>query len=185
MPLRGAAKAEMQERILNTADALFYTHGIQAVGVDLIAAEVGISKRTLYNYYGSKSELICAYLERWNAPTPPATLPPKERILAEFDRLAARFLQSNYRGCPFINAVAEAAEPSKEVLNLAKKFKNNRRRWFLGCLKELKVKNAEVLAGQLMLLVDGAIVTMMVQCDPNVAHLAKKAAEELLSSSLK
>ena len=55
---RTAAKAEMQERILQTTDRLFYEQGIRAVGVDTVAAEVGISKRTLYNYYPSKDELI-------------------------------------------------------------------------------------------------------------------------------
>ena len=54
---RWAAKEAMQERILETAGRLFYGQGIRAVGVDTIAAEIGISKRTLYNYFPSKDEL--------------------------------------------------------------------------------------------------------------------------------
>ena len=54
----------MKERILDTADRLFYLHGIRAVGVDTVAAEIGISKRTLYNHFPSKDELIKAYLAR-------------------------------------------------------------------------------------------------------------------------
>ena len=61
---RMAAKAEMQERILQTTDRLFYQQGIRAIGVNTVAAEVGISKRTLYNYYPSKDALIAAYLSR-------------------------------------------------------------------------------------------------------------------------
>ena len=52
----------MQDRILETADRLFYGQGIRAIGVDTIAAEVGISKRTLYNHFPSKDALIVAHL---------------------------------------------------------------------------------------------------------------------------
>ena len=57
-------KPTMKERILETTDRLFYLRGIRAVGVDAIAAEIGISKRTLYNHFPSKDELIAAYLAR-------------------------------------------------------------------------------------------------------------------------
>src|SRR5581483_5508234 len=62
MTERAAARAEMQERMLPATDRLFYEQGIRAVGVDTVSAEVGISKRTLYNYYPSKDDLIVAYL---------------------------------------------------------------------------------------------------------------------------
>ena len=58
------AKPAMKDRILETADRLFYLQGIRAVGVDTIAAEIGISKRTLYNHFPSKDALISAYLAR-------------------------------------------------------------------------------------------------------------------------
>jgi len=58
-------------RILEVASALFYRHGIHAIGVDTIAAESGVTKRTLYDRFGSKDELVAAYLrardERWRA----------------------------------------------------------------------------------------------------------------------
>jgi len=59
-----ADKIDMKERILVTADRLFYLQGIRAIGVDTIAAEIGISKRTLYNHFPSKDALISAYLTR-------------------------------------------------------------------------------------------------------------------------
>ena len=71
----------MRERILETADRLFYGQGIRAVGVDTIAAEIGISKRTLYNYFPSKDELIVAYLARRLRPAPASDLPPAEQTL--------------------------------------------------------------------------------------------------------
>src|SRR5262245_7951453 len=102
---------EMRERILETADRLFYGQGIRAIGVDTIAAEVGISKRTLYNYFPSKDDLIVAYLTRRLKPTQASDLPPVEQILGAFDRLERSFANGAFRGCPFVNAVAELKEP--------------------------------------------------------------------------
>ena len=72
-------KPEMKERILETADKLFYLQGIRAIGVDTIAAEIGISKRTLYNHFPSKDALITAYLERrFVQPRPPTSRRPSK-----------------------------------------------------------------------------------------------------------
>src|SRR5918996_471952 len=101
-------RSAMQERILETADRLFYGQGIRAVGVDTIAAEVGISKRTLYNYFPSKDELIVAYLSRRLRPTPPSDLPPELQILGD-GAIAAALV----RGDP---KVAVAAGDAARVL---------------------------------------------------------------------
>src|ERR1700677_4378268 len=103
---RWAAKEAMQERILDTAGRLFYGQGIRAIGVDTIAAEIGISKRTLYNHFPSKDALIAAYLERRFVPPRASDKPPAEQILATFDALERRFSAKDFRGCPFVNAVA-------------------------------------------------------------------------------
>jgi hypothetical protein len=102
-----AEKPTMEQRILETADRLFYLQGIRAVGVDTIAAETGISKRTLYNHFPSKDALIAAYLERRFTRAPPSDKPPVEQILGTFDRLERGFASKGFRGCPFVNAVAE------------------------------------------------------------------------------
>src|SRR4026208_1822147 len=105
------AKPDMKDRILETADRLFYLQGIRAVGVDTIAAEIGISKRTLYNHFPSKDDLIVAYLSRRIRPGAGSDPPPAEQILGEFDRLQRSFASGVFRGCPFVNAVAELKEP--------------------------------------------------------------------------
>ena len=69
--ISASEKPTMKERILETADRLFYLQGIRAVGVDTIAAEIGICKRTLYNHFPSKDALIAAYLERRFTPRSP------------------------------------------------------------------------------------------------------------------
>ena len=101
------AKPAMKDRILETADRLFYLQGIRAVGVDTIAAEIGISKRTLYNHFPSKDALISAYLARRFVAPRPSDKSPVEQILGTFDSLERRFSAKDFRGCPFVNAVAE------------------------------------------------------------------------------
>ena len=127
----------MQERILETADRLFYGQGIRAVGVDTIAAEIGISKRTLYNYFPSKDELIVAYLSRRLRPAPPSDLPPVQQILGNFERLERTFATGVFRGCPFVNAVAELKEPAHAANKIAFAFKEQRRCGFATCWRAL------------------------------------------------
>src|SRR5438105_13191115 len=151
------AKQPMKERILETADRLFYLQGIRAVGVDTIAAEIGISKRTLYNHFPSKDALISAYLARRFVAPRSSDKSPVEQILGTFDSLERRFSARDFRGCPFVNAVAELGPQDKAVKKIAVAFKESRRLWFRDLLNQLGAADAEGLATQLTLLVDGAI----------------------------
>ena len=180
---RWASKEEMQRRILETADRLFYRDGILAVGVDTVAAEIGISKRTLYNHYPSKDDLIAAYLRRRFTPLEITDAPPQEQILQLFNRLEPSFTDKGFRGCPFVNAVTELAEVSHEVNELAIAFKESRRKWFRELLDKLGVENGDLLATQMALLLDGAIAAALVRRDPKVAQAAKAAAQVLLNAA--
>lgn len=75
------------ERILAAADRLFYTKGIRAIGVDTVAAEAGVSKRTLYNHYPSKDALITAYLTARFSLLPPSDRPAREQLLGAYERV--------------------------------------------------------------------------------------------------
>ena len=173
----------MKQRILETADLLFYTQGIRAVGVDTIAAEIGISKRTLYNHFPSKDELIAAYLAGRFTKAPPSDKPPVEQILGSFDRLERGFASKGFRGCAFVNAVAELGPDDPSVRKTALAFKESRRLWFRDLLLRLDVADAEGLATQLTLLVDGAIAQDLVRNDPSMARAAKAAAKVLLKNA--
>jgi AcrR family transcriptional regulator len=173
----------MQERILETADRLFYGQGIRAVGVDAIAAEIGISKRTLYNYFPSKDALIVAYLTRRFIPLTTTEQPAADQILGMFDRLERSFGRGDFRGCPFVNAVAELGRPTHAATKIAVAFKEQRRLWFHTFLTGLGVVDADGLATQLMLLVDGAIAAALVRGDPGMARAAKEAARILLAAA--
>jgi AcrR family transcriptional regulator len=176
-------KAPMKERILDTAEQLFYRDGIRATGVDTIAAEVGISKRTLYNHFPSKDALVAAYLKRGFYEQRPSELPPAEQILHSFDRLEKNFAARNFRGCRFVNAVAELGDDDRAARKIAVDFKEGRRLWFRERLLAACVKDADVLATQLAMLVDGAIAMAMVRDDPSMARAAASAARVLLANA--
>ena len=176
-------KPAMKDRILETADRLFYLQGIRAIGVDTIAAEIGISKRTLYNHFPSKDALIAAYLERRFVQPRASDKPPAEQILGTFDALERRFSARDFRGCPFVNAVAELGPEDRSVRRIAIAFKESRRLWFRDLLRELGVTDAEALATQLALLVDGSIAQDLVRNDPAMARAAKEAARVLLANA--
>jgi AcrR family transcriptional regulator len=173
----------MRTRILETTDRLFYRQGIRAVGVDTVAAEIGISKRTLYNYFPSKDALVVAYLERRFAPIPASDRSPVEQILDAYDRVGKLFAADALRGCPFVNAVTELADPTHDAARIALAFKERRRLWFRDLLVALKAKDADSLAGQLAVLLDGAIVQMLVRNDAGMAAVARKAAETLMKAA--
>src|SRR3954451_3932186 len=176
-------KPSMKERILEPADRLFYLRGIRAVGVDTIAAEIGISKRTLYNHFPSKDALITAYLDRRFVKAWPSDKPPLEQILSTFDQLERRFASKSFRGCPFVNAVAELGSEDRKVKKIAAAFKESRRLRFRDLLLQLGASDAEALATQLTLLVDGSFAQNLVRDDPAMARAAKEAARVLLRNA--
>jgi AcrR family transcriptional regulator len=177
-----ATKA-IKERILETADRLFYGRGIRAMGVDTLAAEIGISKRTLYNHFPSKDALIVAYLQRRLRLLPTSTRPPAQQILEDFDRLERTFSGDGFRGCPFVNAVAELKERDHAANGIALTFKEMRRQWFYELLKRAGVADPDGLSLQLMLVLDGAIAAALVRRDPTVARAAREAARALMRSA--
>src|SRR3954471_13629304 len=118
-PPKTSTKPSMKDRILETADKLFYLQGLRAVGVDTIAAEIGISKRTLYNHFPSKDALIAAYLGRRFLQPRRSDKCPVERIVGTFDSLERRFAAKDFRSCPFVNAVAELGSEDRSVRKIA------------------------------------------------------------------
>ncbi len=131
------------ERILAAADKLFYRQGIRAVGVDAVAAEAGVSKRTLYNYYPSKDDLIAAYLTARFRHLEPSDAPAREQILGNFDRLERMFADASFRGCPYVNAVTELGDPKHAAAGIALQFKEQRRLWFRALLERLQAREPD------------------------------------------
>ena len=179
------APASPATRILAAADRLFYQRGIRAVGVDAVAAEAGVSKRTLYNYYATKDDLIAAYLVARFKHIAPSDAPAREQILGYFDYLERAFASPTFRGCPYVNAVAELSDPKHPAAGIALQFKEQRREWLWVLLQRLGASNAGSLATQLQLLAEGALSAALVRGDPTLARAARAAAEVLIDASVK
>src|SRR5712691_6633633 len=183
MAFRKAAAPAPAERILAAADKLFYTQGIRAVGVDAVAAEARVSKRTLYNHYPSKDALIAAYLTARFKHIAPSAAPARAQILGAYDRLQRLFADGSFRRCPYVNAVTELGDPKHAAAKIAVQYKEQRRAWYRALLERLGVKDPDGLATQLQILAEGALASALVRGDPALARSARAAAEVLLDAA--
>jgi AcrR family transcriptional regulator len=170
-------------RILAAADRLFYTQGIRAVGVDAIAEAAQVSKRTLYNHYPTKDDLVAAYLTARFKHVPPSDAPAREQILGYFDRMERMFAEGGFRGCPYVNAVTELGDRKHAATHIAMQFKEQRLAWYRTLVERVGARDPAALALQLQLLVEGAISAALVRNDPSVARAARAAAEVLLDAA--
>jgi AcrR family transcriptional regulator len=180
-----------RERILQTAERLFYRDGYHAVGVDTIVAESGVAKMTLYRHFPSKDDLIAAYLERTNeqllawmegliAPHDD----PQKALEAVFDGVAKLASSPECRGCAFVGAAGEFPEPDHPVHRAAAEHK----RAVVDRLRELAeqagARNPNVLAEELLLIMDGAWSAARVFGPGSHGRRAAVAAKALISSQL-
>ncbi len=180
-----------RKRIIEAADELFYSEGIQSVGVDAIAEKAGITKRTLYYHFKSKDELIAAYLEARDGPSferfrqwlNESDGPLAQQIAGMFTKLATRATNPQWKGCGFARAAAELAGlPGHPALGFAARHKKRFEAWLADLLRREGVTDAPALARQLMVLLDGAMTHMLIHRDPSYAHAAAKAAVALLEA---
>ncbi len=178
-------------RVLDVASRLFYAEGIHAVGVEAIAATAGVTKKTLYACFGSKDQLVAAYLaerdERWRqwltewVETHAGST--KERVLVTFDAMGAWIEREDPRGCGFVNALAElpsAEHPGHAVVVAQKRWLRD---YLTGLAAETGVAAPEDAGKTLMLLHEGVAVAAATGCVPDAAHHARTAAAMLFGGS--
>ncbi|MFI1459584.1 TetR/AcrR family transcriptional regulator [Nocardia carnea] len=177
------------QRILDTAAELFYTRGIHAVGVDTIAAESGVTKRTLYDRFGSKDGLLVTYLEqrdrRWRTLIETRLADrtdPVERILTPFD-VMPEWLPDNSRGCSFINAFAELPEPDHPGRQVIVAEKTWLYELFDQLLAEAGAADHETVAVQLLSLHEGAIISYSITERRDAAAAVRTAAVQLIRAA--
>jgi AcrR family transcriptional regulator len=182
-----------REKLLSTATRLFYKYGINNVGVDEIVRQSGVTKMTLYKHFHSKDALATAFLEQifkeWSAwftarveKLSEKAKKPEDRVLAIFDALGEWFGSPHFRGCPFINTVAEISDRSHPVRCVAVEFKNQLLQMIRASLATLGRDKTD-LAVPLLLLVDGAIVRATMTDSSQPAKVARKAAAALLAAN--
>jgi len=186
-----AAKPPVRERLLAAADELFYQEGVQSVGVDRVVQKAGVAKASLYSAFGSKEELIEAYLDARHAETSKRierTLTrfrtPRERLLGIFDAQGQQFTEPGFNGCAHMTASAEARHGGP-VEGANDRFRLWVRTLFTDLAREAGVADPEDLARQLHLLYDGAGISARMDRDPSAATTARAAAATLFDAATK
>ncbi|MFE9397234.1 TetR/AcrR family transcriptional regulator [Streptomyces flavidovirens] len=187
------------QRALDAASRLFYEHGIHAVGVDLIAAEAGVTKKTLYDRFGSKEQIVVEYLaardERWRAFLTERLKSEQgaaERIVAVFDASRAWAEENSPRGCSMVNAHAEISDPSHPAYAII----TGQKKWMLALFTDLARGidrgrdrqrggggSAAQLGRTLMLLHEGALVAHGLGIFKDPVTQAREEASRLIGTS--
>ncbi|RME99179.1 MAG: TetR family transcriptional regulator, partial [Alphaproteobacteria bacterium] len=187
------AVSAKRERLIETAMRLFYTQGFHATGIDTIISEAGVARMTLYKHFKSKNDLILAVLQRrdeefrawFKSAVDASARRPRDKLLALFDVLedwftGKAFPEVGFAGCAFINACAEFAAADNPAHQMAAKHKRLLQDYVTNIARQARAPDPEGLAGDLMLLAEGAIVTMQVSRDAKAAQQAKRIAQRLL-----
>lgn len=183
------ADGSARERLLAAADELFYREGVHTVGIDRVIERAGVAKASLYSAFGSKEELVLAYLhgraDRRRQRVLAAIAQhdsPRARILAVFDVLAARVAEPDFRGCPFVNASAEGLPGDNRLRRACDELRQWTTRLFSGLARDLGAADPTALGRQLMVLYDGALLGASMDRDQRAVRPARAMAEALLDA---
>lgn len=178
-------------RVLDAASRLFYEHGIHAVGVDTIAEAAGVTKKTLYDRFGSKEALVVAYLQhrdaRWRAHVAgrlaDVHAPGPDRVLTVFDAAISWSDENSAKGCSAINARAEIGDghDGHPVFPEVSRQKAWLLELFVELCSEAGISDAESMAQAMMLLYEGAIVTVGMETFPQPFEMARRLARQMLT----
>lgn len=187
-PLNEEAEKPPRDRLLDAASRLFCRQGINATGIDAVLKEAGTAKMTLYKLFGSKERLVEAVLEeegrKWRdwflSGLEAGTDPPRRKLDRVFPLLRHWFEAENFYGCPFINAVGEHDKQDDRLRALTMRHKKEVLQRFRTLAAAAGAADPDMVAHQLGLLMDGAIVAVMVTRDLALADVAAAAATALL-----
>ena len=181
-----------RQHLVDTAIELFSAHGYHGTGIDRIAKEAKISKKTMYHHFRSKEELILAALRHQDGrfrnefmkAVDKGGETAYERRLGIFDVAHAWFSDNKFYGCMFINAIGEYAGSDTAIREVCKEYK----RQTLSYIEELagaaNIPDAHTVAASIAMLLEGSIVTAQVSGTPNAAETAKLAAKVIVDSAL-
>lgn len=184
--------APRRDDLIDTALDLFHRDGFRAVGIDRVIAETGVAKMTLYNNFESKEALMLAALRRrqdafgaWlRKRVAELARTPRGRLLALFDGLGEWFMRRDFRGCLFIRAASEFPALADPAHRMASDHKRRFRAYIADLARDAGARDAEALAFQLAILVDGAIVAAQISGKADAAAHAKRAAAIVIKAAL-
>ena len=179
-----------RQRLLDAANELFYSEGVQSVGIDRIIEHAGVAKGSLYNAYGSKEALVTAYLAARHEGTTSrlqraieSVDDPREKILAVFDAQAAIFREPGFHGCAFVAAGAEA-EPGSQIEEATAHYRSWIRSMFTRLARAAGARHPRQLGEQLQLLYDGGGIAANMDHKPAIAKASRAAAAALVDAAL-
>jgi AcrR family transcriptional regulator len=181
---------EARQRILETADRLFYQEGIRAVGIDRIIAEADVAKMSLYKHFRSKDDLIVAalkhreenVLEYFRSAMEGHVRRTKNPLRAFFVALKDFFESPGFRGCPMQNAAVELADPNHPGAEFVRGHKQRFSEFLRMLVEETVGKARAKVAPAVAILVEGALVTAVIQGNSDAADVARDAALKLVSN---
>ncbi len=189
MGAKAAAGPSARERLLAAANELFYDEGVHTVGIDRVIERAGVAKASLYNSFGSKDELVRAYLEQRHAAISARIVrylerydDPRDRLLGVFEAQGELFAETGFRGCAFVSASAES--PGEAVSRAADDYRGWVRGLLAGLAREAGAPDPERLGRQLHMVYDGASLSARMDRDPSAAAVARATAEGLLDAAL-
>jgi len=177
-----------RDHLMATAWRLFYRDGYRVVGIDLILAEAGVAKMTLYHHFASKEELIVAVLEQRDrelrasmvATVKASGRSPSRRLLSVFDWLEGWFRSEDFKGCAFIRALSEYPDPDHPIHQTAWRHKLAVQAMLAELCTAAGARESAVLANTLSVLIDGAIVAAHATRSTAPAVAARATAVALL-----
>lgn len=184
-------RSEIRGHLLETALRLFNQHGYHAAGIDLIIAEAGVAKTTLYRHFETKEELILAALERrdeadrlaMRAFVEQHATGPVERLLATFDFLEASVLDKQFRGCIFVSAAGEHKDTVNPVFRAAVMHKRLVLAYFEELAHAARLAEPTRIAAEIHLLHEGAMAVAQMARTAEPARHAKHIASQLLAAA--
>lgn len=188
---RSTDRLSARERLLAAADELFYEEGVHIVGIDRVIERAGVAKATLYSAFGSKDELIRAYLVRRHERRQDRMTRglarydnPRDRLLGVFDVLSELAAENGFRGCAFYNATAEsdAGSAAREVTDATRAWT---RALFTDLARDAGAIDPARLAAQLVVLYDGATAGSRLDRSADVPATARAAAEIIVDAALR
>lgn len=180
----------LRDRVLRCASELFYREGVRAIGVDLIVAQTGVAKTTLYRYFPTKDALVAAFLQQedvhfwscWDVAAARAQGNPRQELKEHLRWIAERLGRDNYRGCPQLNVSAEFSDPRHPARQVASAHMQEMMRRLRSLAEQLRAKQPDTLALQLSLLINGAFVSSSVIPPKDAFRLLCDTADALLTA---
>lgn len=181
-------KPPVKERILATADRLFYEQGYRATGINQIIKEAGVAKASFYQYFPSKEELCREYLEQRSITAHARQKcfissgdTPIERVCSLFENIRHNARVNNFNGCPFLNISAEINEHESTIRRIVKSHKSR----LIGLISNELTDYAEQdsLAEMIYVIYEGANIAVKNYRDLWPVERAVKLTRDLLLRS--